>query len=204
MTVPLIVLSAFAISLGFIGTPAWPWFQDFLAGNRATAEFGKLLDSEMLGLILLSSVVVFSGIGLGWWLYGRQPAQSADEIDPLERFRPDIFALLNRKYFVDEIYDWSIVRFNAWFARTCNWLDIWIWNGAVQLLSYGIVCLSWANRFFDEKVVNPGFDEGCRRLTQGGSLMSRLQDGRIQNYLRIIGIALTILVLFLIWGCRAS
>ena len=105
---------------------------------------------------------------------------------------------------MDEIYEWSVVRFNAWFARACDWLDTWIWNGAVQLLSYGVVGLSWVNRFFDEYVVNFGFDESCRRLTRGGSLMSRLQDGQVQNYLRIIGIALTVLVLLLIWGCRAS
>ena len=31
-----------------------------------------------------------------------------------------------------------------------------------------------------------------------------VQDGRVQNYLRIIGIAMTVLVLILIWGCRPS
>ena len=39
---------------------------------------------------------------------------------------------------------------------------------------------------------------------QGGGLLSRLQNGRVQSYLRVIGIALAALVLFLIWGCRAS
>jgi hypothetical protein len=34
--------------------------------------------------------------------------------------------------------------------------------------------------------------------------MSRLQGGRVQTYLRLIGVALTVLVLFLIWGCTAS
>ena len=33
--------------------------------------------------------------------------------------------------------------------------------------------------------------------------MSRLQGGRVQNYLRVIGVALAVLVLFLLWGCRA-
>jgi len=64
--------------------------------------------------------------------------------------------------------------------------------------------MEWFNRFFDEYVVNLGFDEGCRRATLGGRLLARLQDGRVQNYLRVIGVALTALVLFLIWGCRAS
>ena len=34
MTVPLIVLAVFAIVLGFVGTPAWPWFQSFLERPR--------------------------------------------------------------------------------------------------------------------------------------------------------------------------
>jgi len=52
--------------------------------------------------------------------------------------------------------------------------------------------------------VNLGFDESCRGLTEGGTLMSRLQNGRVQNYLRVIGVALAVLVLLLVWGCRAS
>ncbi len=30
MTIPLLILAAFSILLGFIGTPAWPWFQSFV------------------------------------------------------------------------------------------------------------------------------------------------------------------------------
>ena len=153
--------------------------------------------------MLLSILVVFAGIALGWWLYGRKPIASAEQIDALERIRPDIFTLLRRKYFVDEVYEWCFVRFNAWWAKTCDWLDIWLVNGALQLLSYAVLGLSWVNRFFDEYVINLGFDAGCRRATDGGSLMSRLQNGRVQNYLRVIGIALAVLALLLIWGCRA-
>jgi NADH-quinone oxidoreductase subunit L len=73
----------------------------------------------------------------------------------------------------------------------------------VQLVSLLVVGLGWLDRVFDEYVVNLGFDEGCRRLTNGGTSMSRLQCGRVQRYLRIIGVALVVLVLFLIWGGRA-
>ena len=70
----------------------------------------------------------------------------------------------------------------------------------MQLVAYVVLGLSWVNRVFDEYVVNLGFDEGCRRVTFGGRVMSRLQDGRVQTYLRVIGVALAALVLFLIWG----
>jgi NADH-quinone oxidoreductase subunit L len=105
---------------------------------------------------------------------------------------------------MDEIYEWSAVRLNAFWALCCNWLDHVVWNGLVHLVAYAVMGLSWANRLIDEKVVNLGFDKGCDELRQGGSLMSRLQDGRIQDYLRIIGIALAVLALGLIWGCRPS
>ena len=204
MIIPLLVLAGCSVLLGFIGTPAWPWFQGFLAGDNVTGELGKLFQPEVLRLMLLSSAVVILGIGLGWWLYGWKPARSADERDVLERLQPEVFALLRGKYFVDEIYEASVIRFNAWWARLCDWLDNRVWSGVVQSFSLLVVGLAWLDRFFDEYVVNPGFDEGCRRLTKGGTLMSRLQGGRVQNYLRLIGLALTVLVLFLIWGCRAS
>jgi NADH-quinone oxidoreductase subunit L len=204
MTVPLIILAAFSILLGFIGTPAWPWFENFLSGHSAHFEFGKLFESEVLVIMLVSSAIVAVGIGLGWWLYGRKPVPAANELDVLERLRPDVFTLLRRKFFVDEIYEYSFVRLNAWWARTCDWLDNVVWNGAVQFVSYFVIGVSWVNRFFDEYVVNKIFDESCRRIAGSGGLMSRLQNGRIQSYLRFIGIALTVLVLFLIWGCRGS
>ena len=34
MTVPLIILAGFAILLGFVGTPAWPWFDGYLTGEK--------------------------------------------------------------------------------------------------------------------------------------------------------------------------
>jgi len=204
MTVPLIILAAFSILLGFIGTPAWLWFESFLAGHSAHIEFGKLFESEVLATMLVSSAIVAMGIGLGWWLYGRKPVPAANELDVLESLRPDVFTLLRRKFYVDELYEYSFVRLNAWWARTCDWLDDVVWNGAVQFVSYLVIALSWLNRFFDEYVVNKIFDESCERIAGGGGLISRLQNGRIQSYLRFIGIALTVLVLFLIWGCRGS
>jgi NADH-quinone oxidoreductase subunit L len=204
MTAPLAVLAFFAIALGFIGTPAWPWFQNFLGSEERTAGFSKLFEHGVFGLLLLSSAIVFLGIGLGWWFYGRKPLANPEETDPLERLRPDIFALLKHKYFVDEIYEASVIRLNAGWANACDWLDYWIWNGLVLLLSYSVLGLSWVNRVIDEYVVNLGFDQGCRGVSEGAHLLSLLQNGRVQRYLRIIGVGLVVLVLLLIWGCRAS
>ena len=46
MTVPLAILAFFAMALGFIGTPAWPWFHAFLEGRAATFEFARIRSSR--------------------------------------------------------------------------------------------------------------------------------------------------------------
>jgi NADH-quinone oxidoreductase subunit L len=195
MTAPLMILAAFAILLGFIGTPAWPWFQGFLDGGHEAGGF----TTDIVSLMILSSAVVFLGLGLGWWFYGRKPLTSAGQPDALQTLRPDIYKLLENKFWIDELYEKTIIAFNAWWAKVCDLIDLWL-SVLVHLVGYLIVGVSWMNRVCDEKLVNLGFDEGCRRVTLGGKIMSRLQNGRVQNYLRVIGVALAVLAVFLIWG----
>ncbi|HSU54269.1 MAG TPA: proton-conducting transporter membrane subunit, partial [Candidatus Dormibacteraeota bacterium] len=202
MTLPLVILAVFSILLGFIGTPAWPWFQKFLEGQVATMNMSRLAEPEVLHLMLVSSVIVFIGIGLGWWLYGRKSIANANELDVLERVRPDIFHLLRNKYYIDEIYEWAFVGLNKRWAQACAILDDLIVSGLVHLIAYVIVGLSWISKTVDDEVVNKGFDEGCHGVSTGAGWLSRLQDGRVQNYLRVIGVALIVLVLFLLWGCK--
>ena len=42
MTMPLAILAFFAMALGAIGTPAWPWFRAFLDGERGDVRFGRI------------------------------------------------------------------------------------------------------------------------------------------------------------------
>jgi NADH-quinone oxidoreductase subunit L len=204
MTVPLLVLAFFAIGLGFIGTPAWPWFQVFVSGEPLRLEVARLLAGDVASLMLLSTVIVLLGLGVGWWLYGRREIARGEQTEPLEKAWPNLFALLRSKYFIDEAYDWAIVGLNREWAIAADWLDRMIWGGGVLVISYLVLGLAWVQRFFDEQAINRGFDAACSRLSGGGRLLSHLQNGQVQNYLRFIGIGLTVLVLALIWGCRVS
>jgi NADH-quinone oxidoreductase subunit L len=202
MTLPLLVLAACSMFLGFIGTPALPWFQAFLSGESLQPAASRLFEPGQRFVMLVATVVVTVGIALGWWLYGRNPV-SAKEPDVLERTWPNLFTLLRKKYYVDEIYDWALVGLNASWARLCDWLDRWLWGGAVRCVELLVLGLAWIDRFVDEYVVNLGFDETCRRLTGTGWVLSKLQNGQIQGYLRVIGLGLIVLLLLVIWGCHA-
>jgi NADH-quinone oxidoreductase subunit L len=200
MTMPLVILAVFAIFLGVIGTPAWPWFDSFLNGQPATLNFAGFFESGILPVMLTSSVIVFAGLGSGWWFYGRRRIVSAEAPDALERLQPQIFHLLGHKFYVDEFYQATFIRWNWWLSRVSDWFDRWIWNGAVWAVSYLVLGLSWLARSADTYVVNPGFDEGCHTVTAGGKLLARLQNGRTQNYLRLVGFAFAVLVILLIWS----
>ena len=150
--------------------------------------------------MVVSSAIVFAGLALGWWLYGRRPISRADDPDALERLQPGVFHALSQRLYVDEFYELSVIRMARWSSRVFNWMDRWIWNGVVQAIAWTVTGFAWMDSSLDAYVVNPGFDEGCEGFVQGGRLMSRLQSGRVQNYLRILGIVLIAFVLFLFWG----
>ena len=202
MTIPLVVLAAFSILLGVIGTPAWPWFASFIDGHHTKFDVGGFFENGIFPVMLSSTIIVFLGLGLGWWFYGRKPIDNAGASDALERLQPQIFNVLRNGFFVDRLYESTIIRFNGWCARACDWIDRWIWSGAVQSVSYLVLGLSWVTRSVDVFIVNWGFDQGCNSMTRGGRILSRLQSGRTQSYLRIVGVAFAALVLFLMWGKR--
>jgi NADH-quinone oxidoreductase subunit L len=51
--------------------------------------------------------------------------------------------------------------------------------------------------------VDGGFDKGCEELSTGGGLLSRVENGRVQSYLRLLALGFVLLVAFLIWSSRA-
>jgi NADH-quinone oxidoreductase subunit L len=198
MTVPLIILAAGTILLSAIGTPAWPWFHGYITGHTPHVARIRI---DIVGIMLLSTALVGVGVTLGWWFYGPRRI-STGQPDALETLQPDFFAVLSRKFFIDEAYDKTVVRFNAGLSRASTWFDRFIWGGLVAMVSYLMLGIAWLNRFFDEYVVNLGFDKGCGSVRGTGRWLSFFQNGQVQRYLRVIGLALAVFAVILIWGCR--
>lgn len=198
MTVPLVALAVGAVGLGFIGTPAWPWFQAYLAGNPVVFDAGRLV--EAIPLMLVSTGVVALGIGAGWWAYGRTPRRTVEAPDPLEARVPRVFGALRDRMWVDELYEITWVRGQRGVASGVAWLDRWVIGGLVAgtgALFRGVAVLA---RWTDERGVNAGFDAGCAGTRLGGEGMSRLQGGRAQRYLSAMALGGAVLVGVLVWG----
>ncbi len=201
MTAPLKILAFFAIALGVIGTPAWPWFKAFLGDRAARFDLAGFSEPGLMPLMLTSTLVVFLGLGLGWWLYGNK-SPDADVPDALERAMPPIWALLRDRMYVDELYGVTVIAFYTWWARVADWLDRRVWGGVVA--GVALLFRGWAqlNRLLDVHWVDGGFDKSCEELSAGGGLVARVQSGRVQSYLRLLALGVVALIVILIWSSR--
>jgi NADH-quinone oxidoreductase subunit L len=201
MTAPLAILAFFAMALGLIGTPAWPWFRAFLEGHAAGFNLHGFAEPGLLLLMVTSSVVVFLGLGLGWWLYGDKTPK-AEEPDALEKAVPWIWAGLRDRLYVDELYGVTVIAFYYWWARVADWLDRRVWGGVVAGVAWLFGLWAQLNRWLDVYWVDGGFDKTCEEFSTGGGLLARVQNGRAQTYLRILALAVVALAVILIWSSR--
>ncbi|MDR3741986.1 MAG: NADH-quinone oxidoreductase subunit L [Terracidiphilus sp.] len=201
MTMPLAILAFFAVTLGAIGTPAWPWFKAFLGDRAAEFSFEGFHEPGLLALMATSSLVVFLGLGLGWLVYGSK-SPAAEEPDALERALPPVWAVLRDKFYFDELYGVTVIAFYYAWAKVADWMDRRVWGGAVALVSWSFRGGAQLSRLCDTYWVNGGFDKGCEELANGGGLLASVQSGRVQRYLRLLALAVVVLAAILIWSSR--
>jgi NADH-quinone oxidoreductase subunit L len=201
MTLPLVILAFFAMALGVIGTPAWPWFHAFLEGRAVTLDLRTFVESRFFVLMTTSSLVVFLGLGLGWWLYDNK-SPKPEEADPAEKAAPWLWAGLRDRLYVDEFYGATVIAFYEWWARVADWFDARVWGGIVAAVAWLFGRWAQFNRLLDVYWVDSGFDKTCEELSSGGGLLARMQSGRVQNYLRILAVAVVALAAVLLWSSR--
>ena len=183
--------------LGALGTPAWPWFKNFLEDHPAA--FAWRFEPGFGGLLLTSSAIVFAGLALGWWLYGNKSPR-AEEPDALQKAVPPVWTVLANRLYVDEFYGATVIAFYYWWAKVADWIDREVWGDMVATVT--LTFKGWArlNKFLDANMVDGAFDKGCEEIYNGGGVLARIQNGRGQIYLRLLAVAVVILAAILIWS----
>ena len=203
MTTPLVVLSFFALTYGWVGIPEhFPllgglvpnWIHEFVGSTLA--EMPETISFSWTPL-LTSLVVALGGLFFGWFVYRNVNSASEDRLQ---------IPLLKNKYYFDEIYDTVFVKPAYWFAETFvyKWMDKGLIDGILHLFgptTDGIG--SFIRNKFDLPVINRFFGDGSADVTYwfGGKLRA-IQTGRVQQYLIlalvtfiVIGVALYFFVL---------
>jgi NADH-quinone oxidoreductase subunit L len=115
MTIPLILLAVGAVAAGWVGIPP------ILGGGAHFAEFLKPVvghpefhgtHAEEWGVMGLSTIIALSGIGLAAFFYLRK----TDLPEKIAKQFSGIYNILYHKYYIDELYHYTIVKPTLWVA----------------------------------------------------------------------------------------
>ncbi|MBI5687834.1 MAG: NADH-quinone oxidoreductase subunit L [Verrucomicrobia bacterium] len=185
MTVPLVILAIFSAFMGFSGLPEHAnLIHHFLSPEHAPHHVNWFV-------IATASALAFAGLGVGHLLYGVKPL-AADEPDPLKAKLGKLRDFCRDKWYWDELYEATVVRF-ANIAAVVVDLGDRLLDGVtvgMGLLARG---LSFINDKFDEHAINRSFDGSCGTVRLMGRCFAALQDGRVQSYLRLVAVAAALL-----------
>ena len=203
MTMPLAILAFFAVALGAIGTPAWPWFRAFLDGHAAAFELSAFAEPAWLMLLLTSCVIVAVGIGVGWWLYGNK-SPDADAPDVLEAAAPLPWKWLRDRLYVDEFYGMTVIAFYGWWARVADWLDRRVFGGVVAGVAWVFGLWARLNRFLDANVVDgTALTKAARSCRRAAGCCRACSRGACRRICGCWPLAVIVLAAILIWSSRA-
>jgi len=171
MIIPMIVLAILAIFSGYVNTP---WFGTFLGdwlveGNEALGH-GHI---EGPGWIMwVATAVSLGGILLAFLIYVRESVSR----DWLGGEGSTFHSILYNKYFVDELYGYSIIPLTKGISLFLSFIDRFLVEGLVNTVS-GIVVTF-------------------------GKIGAKLQNGQIQQYgtVVIVGLAFLLVIYALTGG----
>ena len=184
MTLPLIVLSVFAVGFGWAGIPAeFPvlgglvpnWFHEFVGGTLA--EVPKAVAFSWVPLVT-SLCVALGGLFFGWLVYRQVKSPEQDFLQ---------IPVLKNKWYFDEIYNFVFVTPATWIAEkfTSLYMDQVVIDGILHNVARFSLFLGNAFRnYFDKPVINEFIGDGTGNMVKAsGSGLRKIQAGRIQYYM---------------------
>jgi NADH-quinone oxidoreductase subunit L len=202
MTLPLVVLAAGSLLAGFLGVPEFlggaganrfdAWLAPVFAHGAHAAHHGAHDIAMEWTLMAISVAVAATGVLLAYLLYYRH-AFSPARLAALGGGGP--YRLLLNKYWVDELYDATIVRGTLLLARFWAWFDGTIIDGIVNGSAALTRAASALNGVFDNRIVDAIVNALANRTFALGTRLRHVQTGGINAYLYVIVGTVTIVLL---------
>ncbi|MCJ7677630.1 MAG: NADH-quinone oxidoreductase subunit L [Anaerolineales bacterium] len=181
VVLPLVALAGLSLLGGALNLPGVHTLGTWLGhtlGEEHAPEFSLFVAG-------VSTVLALAAIALAWWIYARRPL-GENQPDPIEAPLGGLFRALNNKWWVDEFYEWLVIRR---YVRLAN------------LLAHQVDTIFWHNWFHDS-VLAAGFRRGTRWLAESfdlpvidgasaalarlverlGASLRRMQSGYVRNY----------------------
>ncbi len=200
MTLPLIILSVFAIGAGFIGVlPDFPVFGSIFSPDGT--PFYNLVAATLVEKppklafniipVIISFAVALGGLYVGWLMYWRKPLH-AGQPDPLVGILGEsIHTTLKNKYYVDELYIMVFVRPSQWFSKNVAYLflDKGVIDGTLHAIARVFTFVGDLIKMLNLWLID-GVGDGVPELIgRAGKWFRGTQTGRVQQYMLLVLVA---------------
>jgi NADH-quinone oxidoreductase subunit L len=201
VVIPLAVLAALSVVGGYVGMPGWTGisngFERFLEPVLRVPEpvHEAAIHASGVEFIFTCLSVLIAGIGIfvAYRFYVVNP-EIPDRV--ANRFQ-GLYTLLNRKYYVDELYDALFVNRAQNLGNACFFIDSKFVDGAVNGTAATTRGTATASRIFDKYVVD-GLVNLVGWINMAfNRIATALQTGLVQRY--ALGAVLGIVVFILIY-----
>ncbi len=201
ITVPLIILSVFAVVAGFLNAAAIH-VEKFAEWVEPRVAFPTLVHPEFdYGAAAISLAVAIIGIGIAAYLWFQH-----EELGPLKgltqrnKLADAGYTFLENKYYLDALYENVIVAsIKGGLANAAYWVNQHVIDAVINGTARGARA---AGKFtyekLDQKVVDGAVNEVAAITGESGGLLRYLQSGRVQRYALLLFAAVGLLSLFLL------
>ena len=219
MTIPLIVLSVFAVGIGWSGISAKlfgtegvfvNYFHDFV-GSTLHETMHELYEEYHLVAhpiqtldwnwtpLSTSVIVALGGLFAGWLMYGRKQI-SADRPDPLVKALGPLHTFLQNKWYWDELYHSIFYRPTIWISEKFVplFIDKGIIDGILHIVARGTYWFGHYVKRFEELVFGNAVDWVKDQFLAMARWFRELQTGKIQEYLAVSGLMAAVFAFCLI------
>ena len=227
MTIPLVLLSIWALFAGWTGIPDrflatdgifYNFFHHFV-GSTIYVTMKELYEAHLVGHpietlpwswtpLIISLIVALGGLFLGWLVYARRPLERG-QTDPLVNALGPAHRFLNNKWGWDGLYDTLFIRPSVWFSEKIAYelLDKGIIDGILHGIARAFYTVGgWLKRF-EEVVISGGVDKVKDGFLAFAREFRYLQTGKVQEYALIsvfLATALAIVILLINSGWFAN
>jgi NADH-quinone oxidoreductase subunit L len=132
MTIPMMVLGVLAVVAGYMNTPWFGTFlHDFLAQDVAHIEEAQ---HGPAWIMIVATVVSLLGILLAYMMYKKK----AIPRDWLTSSAPMTYNVVKNKFYIDELYQVTIVALMKGISTLCKYIEIYVVEGVARVVT-GVV-----------------------------------------------------------------
>lgn len=164
--------------LGGSGTPILErWLEPVFEHARVSfAEPGLAAEYGLMALSL--------GVAYGAWAFARSKyGEGRDQAWDTVEQRVFGWKVLYNKYYIDEIYQATVIEAVLRLRLVLADMDRWVVDGLVNGVAVAVRSVAWIDGMIDAKFVDGAVNFLAEETLKAGNKLRTLQTGRVQNYI---------------------